>query len=116
MAANRIEGTSGNAIQIVGFDSTLTASFNRAVGNDISQLSASDADVLFGPDTTNNLFAGHCNTYIDLGIGNRILCGIAIGPAASATATAVRPGPVMDALREDVRRARLDAIRARSAQ
>jgi hypothetical protein len=116
MAANRIEGTAGNAVQIVGFDNTLSASFNRAVGNDISRLSASEADVLFGPFSLDNLFAGHCNTYVDLGIGNRILCGSSIGPAASATATAARPGPMMDALGQDVRRARLDAVRNRPAQ
>jgi hypothetical protein len=112
-AANRIEGTSGNAIQVVGFDSTLTAESNRAVGNDIAQLSASDGDVFFGPDSINNLFAGHCNTYVDLGIGNRILCGNAIGSAGSAAPIANRLLPMIDTLGDDLRRARLDSMRSR---
>jgi hypothetical protein len=116
MFANRIEGTSGNAIQIFGFGSTLTAESNRAVGNDIAQLSASDGDVVFGPDSINNLFAGHCNTYVDLGIGNRILCGNAIGSAASATRIANRPLPMIDMLADDIRRARLDSMRSRLAR
>ena len=115
MSANRIEGTSGNAIQVVGFDSTLTAESNRAVGNDISQLSASDGDVFFGPDSINNLFAGHCSTYVDLGIANRILCGSAIASAAGATRIANRPRPMIDMLADDIRRARLEAMRNRLA-
>jgi len=116
MSANRIEGTSGNAIQVLGLGSTLTADSNHAVGNDISQLSASDGDVFFGPDSINNLFAGHCNTYADLGIGNRILCGSAIDSAASATRIANRPRPMIDMLVDDIRRARLDAMRNRLAR
>jgi hypothetical protein len=79
MAANQIEGTSGNAIQILGLSSTLIADSNKANGNDISQLSASQADVFLGPDSIDNQVAGQCNTYVDLGIGNRVLCGSGAG-------------------------------------
>ena len=113
MSANRIEGTSGNAIQILGFGSTLTAESNRAVGNDISQLLASNGDVFFGPDSINNLFAGQCATYIDLGIGNQITCGTTIDSLATSTRTAVGPHRAFHMLGSDIHRARLDAIRNR---
>jgi len=116
MSANRIEGTSGNAIQVLGLNSTLTAESNHAVGNDISQLSASDGDVFFGPDSVDNLFAGHCDTYVDLGIGNRILCGTNIGAAASTARIETAPGRKLDVLGPDIRRARLDAIRNQLAR
>jgi hypothetical protein len=112
MAANKIEGTSGNAIQILGRGSASTAESNYAVGNDISGLTASAGDVFFGPDSIDNLFAGHCKTSVDLGIGNRILCGRAIGSSASAARVANRPGPELDML-DDIQRARLDAMRNR---
>jgi len=112
MADNRIEGTAGNAVQILGLDSTLTAESNRALGNDITQLSALNGDVLFGPDSINNLFAGHCVSYIDLGIGNRILCGSAVG-SASAVRAPNRPGPRANMIGTDIQRARLDAMRSR---
>ncbi len=116
MAANRIDGTSGNAIQILGLDSASMASSNHAVGNDISQLAASDGDVFFGPDSVDNLFAGHCNTYVDLGVGNRVLCGSPLGFAASAARIANRPSPRIAVQRDDIRRARLDAMRSRLAR
>lgn len=117
MFANKIEGTSGNAIQILGFNSTLTADSNLAVANDISQLSASDADVFFGPDSNNNLYAGHCNTYVDLGVGNRILCGVsASGSSANAKPGASRPWQSVGALADTVGRARLEAMRSRMSR
>jgi hypothetical protein len=116
MSANRVEGTGGSAIQMLGFDSSLTADSNLAFWNDISKLSASAADVFFGPDSTNNLFAGHCNTYIDLGIGNRILCGTNIGSVASATQNGKRPVPAIDLLGNAIRSARIDAARKRRPQ
>ena len=59
---------------------------NRAVGNDISQLSASNGDIYFGQDSTNNLFVGDCTTFVDLGVGNRILCGRRIDARRSGAA------------------------------
>jgi len=116
VSANHVEGTAGNSIQVLGLGSALTADSNRALGNDISQLSPLNGDVFFGSDSINNLFAGHCNTYVDLGIGNRILCGSALGSAASATRIANRPRPMIDMLADDIRRARLDAMRNRLAR
>ena|SRR5690349_9646743 len=115
MSANRIEGTSGNAIQILGIDSSTIAFSNHAVGNDISQLSASFGDVFFGPDSADNLLAGHCNTYIDLGVGNRILCGSPLAVPANATQSSRRPGPTMS-MADQVRRARLASTRPRLAR
>ena len=115
--ANKIEGSSGNAIQILGLDSTLTAHSNLALANDISQLSASDADVFFGPDSTNNLYAGHCNTYVDLGVGNRILCGVSVsGSSANAKPDRSRPWQTVDVLADMVGRARLEAMRSRMSR
>ena len=115
--ANKIEGSSGNAIQILGLDSTLTADSNLALANDISQLSASDADVFFGPDSTNNLYAGHCNTYVDLGVGNRILCGVSVGgSSANAKPGGSRPWYTVDVLADTVGRARLEAMRSRMSR
>jgi len=80
-------------------------------------LSASDADVFFGPDSTNNLYAGHCNTYVDLGVGNRILCGVSVS-GSSANAKADRSGPwqTVDVLADTVGRARLEAMRSRMSR
>lgn len=109
MATNRIEGTAGNAVQILGLDSTLAAESNRALGNDISQLAASDADVFLGPDSVDNLFAGHCRSYVDLGIGNRISCGGTLGSARPA-GPAHRPMPMID-LGDVAQHARFAALR-----
>jgi hypothetical protein len=112
VSANRIEGTAGNALQVLGFNSSLTADSNHALGNDISQLSALNGDVLFGTYSSNNLFAGHCNTYVDLGVDNRILCGTAIGSVAGAAQIPSR-SYVIDVLGTDIQRAKLDAMRNR---
>jgi hypothetical protein len=112
IAGNKIEGTSGNAIQILGLSSSQTAESNRAAGNDISALSASTGDVFFGLNSINNLFAGQCNTYVDLGTGNRILCGHAVGSVVNAAGVANRLGPAMD-LVGNIHRARGDAMRYR---
>ena len=117
MVANKIEGTSGNAIQILGLSNALTADSNLALANDIARLSASDADVFFGPDSTNNLFAGQCNTYVDLGVGNRILCGVSSsGLAANAKSNPNRPSPIIDVLWDDIDRARFQAMRSRMSR
>ena len=113
MSANRIEGTSGNAIQIVGFSSTLTAESNRAVGNDISQLLASDADVLFGPFSTSNLVAGQCATYVDQGVGNYITCGTAVSSFAATNQATGASASKSKARPLDIQRAILDTIQNR---
>jgi len=113
VASNQIEGTSGNAIQILDLGSALTADSNYAVGNDITQLSSLNGDVFFGPDSVNNLFAGHCATYIDLGVGNRILCGTALGSATSVARAPNRPRSLVDTFGDGIQRARLDAMRSR---
>ncbi len=71
VAANKIEGTNGNAIQILGFnfDSATVADSNRALGNNISKDSPLVSDIFFGPLSTNNFVAGQCATYIDEGVG-----------------------------------------------
>ena len=75
MLANRISGTSGNAIQILGQDDSLVADSNRVINNDISHMSSSVADIFFGPFSTNNQFVGHCASFIDQGINNHVSCG-----------------------------------------
>jgi hypothetical protein len=112
MTANQIEGTSGNAIQILGLGSTLVADSNKANGNDISQLSASQSDVFLGPDSVDNQVAGQCNTYVDLGTGNRVLCGSGAGSITNAAQMANKPGPALG-LFDDVQSARFDALRNR---
>jgi hypothetical protein len=124
MAANRVDGTAGNAVQILGLDSTLVADSNLAVGNDISHATSLAGDVFFGTYSTNNLFVGRCNTYTDQGTGNRILCGHAIGApalhagvlAAQAAAPASRPASALPQMREEIQRARNAALQARVAQ
>jgi hypothetical protein len=112
MNANQMEGTSGNAIQILGLSSTLVADSNKANGNDISQLSASQADIFLGPNSLNNQVAGQCNTYVDLGIGNRILCGSGAGLTTNAAQIASIPGPALDMF-DGVLSARRDAMQNR---
>jgi hypothetical protein len=114
MASNRVEGTGGNAVQILGLDSTLTTDSNHSVGNDISQFSSLNGDVFFGPDSVNNLVAGHCATYIDLGVGNRITCGTPIASAASVAARGPDRLHSMDAMfRDEIQRTRLNAAALR---
>lgn len=84
MLANRISGTSGNAIQVLGLDDTLLADSNRVIGNDISHLTSSVADIFFGPFSTNNLFIGHCASYIDQGVNNHVSCGPMVNPDAAS--------------------------------
>jgi hypothetical protein len=122
MAANVIRGTSGNALQILGFDSTLPAVSNAAIGNDISRLTSLDSDVYFGEDSSNNVVIGRCNTYQDFGTGNRISCGHAAASLlltspspTQAPAPADRPRPMLDLLGNTIRPAGLDGIRKRLA-
>jgi hypothetical protein len=76
MTANQIEGMGGNAIQVLGFGSTLVAESNKANPNDISRLSASQSDVFLGSDSVDNQVAGQCNTYVDLGTAT-VFCAAA---------------------------------------
>ena len=82
MAGNLIDGTGGNAVQILGFDPADIADSNLAIGNDISHFASLAGDVFFGPESTNNVYIGRCNTFTDQGTGNRILCGKPLAAAA----------------------------------
>jgi len=108
MSANRAFGTGGDAVQILGIDSTLVAGSNRAVGNDILGFTPIGPDVFFGPYSTRNLFAGQCRTWQDLGEDNRIVCG---GPQHSAHAAAARttrrPGDALRTLGDQILHAKL---------
>ena len=111
MAANRIEGTSGNAVQVLGLSDTLLADSNHALGNDVSALAPANGDIFFGFGSVNNLFAGSCDTYVDLGVDNRILCGRPFAIPASPPAS--RRGPLMAVPPELIRSAKLNALRTR---
>ena len=87
--ANRIVGTSGNAIQVLGVDDSQIANSNRVIGNDISHLTSSMADIFFGPFSTNNLFVGQCASYVDQGTNNHVSCGSMMHPTAGAMRTEV---------------------------
>jgi len=111
MSANRVEGTSGNALQILGIDSTLMADSNLALANDISQLSPLNGDIYLGANSTHNLVVGKCSTYIDLGTDNRVLCGSPLGPVSDGSAKAANRAPAMfGAYGDAIRKVRLDAI------
>ncbi len=86
--ANTIEGTAESAVALWGNEYMGGAESNIFAGNDISGLTTSIADVIFYTYSENNLFAGHCSSYLDLGTGNRILCGGPVASAAHAGATA----------------------------
>jgi hypothetical protein len=75
MVANQMEGTTGDAIQILGLSPRLVADSNHALGNDIAGMMSLGPDVFLGSDSTNNFVAGHCNTFIDLGVSNHVTCG-----------------------------------------
>jgi hypothetical protein len=112
VAANKIEGTNGNAIQILGFDfdRSTVAHSNRALGNDISKDSALVSDIHFGPLSTNNFVAGQCASYIDEGVGNRISCGTPVNPLAAAARTDAGASNQFDWLKRDDIRSRINAI------
>jgi len=117
VSANVIEGASSFALQVAeGFFSSSTADSNRLVGNLISQHTASTADVYFGTNTSNTLFIGSCKTHLDLGVSNDIFCGKAVSPLAAATLSLARSTGPLDAPRQDVHGALLDAIRDRLAK
>ena len=113
VSSNTIEGTNGNAIQILGLDSTTVADSNHAVGNDISRDSPLVSDVFFGPFSTNNVFAGHCATYIDLGVGNQITCGTSIESPYAVQTAAERTRRSKMLARDHVRGARLNGLHSR---
>lgn len=115
MTANRLKGAAGNAIQMVSFGSNVPES-NRAVGNDLAQFSPLNGDAFFGTGSIGNLLAGQCDSYIDDGINNRILCGTAFGATARAARIADRPRPAIGDAADDIHRARRDAMRNRLAQ
>ncbi len=113
MVANRVQGASGNALQVEGLSADLIADSNRAVGNDISQLSSLFGDVLLGFGSVNTLVAGSCDTYIDIGVANRILCGMPLAIPGGTPSTVGRRGPTMELQADAIAGARLDAMRGR---
>lgn len=108
---NRTLGAAGNAIQILGIDE-LVADSNRALANDISQFSSLLGDVLMGFGSMSTLVVGSCTTYIDLGVANRIHCGMPVAIPGSP-GNANQRGSAMALEADAVARARLDAIRNR---
>lgn len=120
MAANVVRGTGGNALQIVGFGSALPADDNAAVGNDIARFSPLGADVYFGADSNDNVVLGRCNTYQDLGSGNRIACGRRIAAAvlrlpAQAAQTTLRPGAMLPFMGDAIAPGGIGAAQRRAA-
>ena len=118
VAGNVLEGTTGSAIQIIGIDGTLVADSNLALGNDIAHMSSAAGDVFFGPDSSNNLFIGRCNTFTDLGTNNRITCGHALAAAAAAAATPFAASvrgtrPPLQLSMDELHRARAQALQPR---
>ena len=121
MAANVIDGTTGNAVQILGFGPTLIADSNLAAGNDISNATSLAGDVFFGADSTNNLYVGRCNTFTDLGMDNRRLCGHALASASASPVAAAlgaptaanRAVPAIGSRADEIHRARLQALQIR---
>ena len=116
VVANRVQGTSGNALQVLGLSTDLVADSNRAVGNDISQLSSLFADIVLGFGALNTLVAGQCDTYIDIGVADRILCGMPVAIPSGMPVTASMRGPVMKVLTDAIDSARRDAMRGRLAR
>jgi hypothetical protein len=112
MSANQVEGTSGNALQILGLDSTLVADSNLAVANDISRLSPLNGDIFLGPNSIHNLVAGQCSTYIDLGTDNRVLCGSPLDSPDASTEASTRARAIV-AFGDAIQKVRLDAMRSR---
>ncbi len=114
VSANQIEGTSSFALQVAeGFDPSSTSDSNRLVGNNISHHTATNADVYLGTNTSNTFFAGHCDTFIDLGINNRIACGHRHGLSAAAARIAGGASHTPNSQTLDIRGAMLDAMRGR---
>ncbi len=71
---NRFLGTGQNAIR---FDSPTASGFTGAIdclalGNNVSQLEATEATYLFRTGSTDNTIVGNGGTVIDLGTGNRV--------------------------------------------
>jgi hypothetical protein len=115
MVANRVRGHSGNAIRITGVsdEGGLIANSNRALGNDISQLSSVLGDVLLGFGSMNTTVLGRCGTFIDLGVANRIRCGMPVAIPGAPSILASRHVATALAEADSAAHARLDAIRNR---
>jgi hypothetical protein len=116
VVANRVRGTGGNAIQVMGLSADLLADSNRAVGNDISGLSSLFGDVLLGFGSVNTLVAGQCDTYIDIGVADRVLCGMPLAIPGGIPSAESRRGPAMKLQADVLARARLDAMRGRMSR
>jgi hypothetical protein len=114
VSANQIEGTSSFALQVAeGFSASSTSDSNRLVGNNISHHTATNVDVYLGTNTSNTFFAGQCDTFLDLGVNNRIACGHRHGLSAAAAQSAGGTRHTPDSQRPDIRGAVLDAMRGR---
>jgi hypothetical protein len=116
VVANRVHGMSGNAIQVLGLAADLVADSNRAVGNDLSQLSSLFADILLGFGALNTLVAGQCDTYIDIGVADRLLCGMPVAIPGGTPSIVSRRRQTMTLQADDIASARRDAMRARLAR
>jgi len=113
VSSNTIEGTNGNAIQILGQNGTRVADSNKTLGNDVSQGLPIVSDIWLGPFSTNNLVAGQCATYLDQGVGNRITCGTEVS-SFGATTQASGPSASKPERRPlDIQRAILDMLQSR---
>ncbi len=56
------------------------AESNQFLGNNLTSLAASVADVYLDTNSRHTLVAGKCRSYVDLGQGDRITCGMRVRP------------------------------------
>jgi hypothetical protein len=90
---NDIEGDGAFALQVnEGFNPVNSARSNTFRGNNISHFSTSLANIFLGPNSISNLVLGECKSVIDLGVDDRVTCGVlSIGnPSSARTAKAQR--------------------------
>lgn len=114
---NRIDGTGGNALQVAeGNFATSLADGNVIVDNHISGFEASVADVYLGTNSSNTRFEGRCESYVDLGVSNRITCkasranSVASIMSRSTTLPSVRLGIISPDLRQSIVEARMEKL------
>jgi hypothetical protein len=83
---NNIEGDGAFALQVNEFlNPNNPAISNTFRGNNISNFSASVANIFLGPTSISNVVLGECKSVIDLGVNDRVTCGVlSIGNPSSA--------------------------------
>jgi hypothetical protein len=112
IAANVIKGTSAFALNVAeGFVSTSTSDSDQLLINDISGHTSLITDVLFGTNTSNMRFVGHCTSDIDLGMDNKIDCNASANHALAAEENAVTNLRPSAGLRTGARRGMTDVVR-----